>query len=90
MGIKVHINSLMAQYANNQSIAEVRGDTVGQCLADLVQQFPGLRKALFNEDNELLDYIEIYVNEERIYPAWFATPLKPGDELYLLFMFDGG
>ena len=90
MGTKVHINSLIAQYANNQSIAEVSGDTVGQCLEDLVQQLPGLKKALLNEDNELLDYIEIYVNEERIYPAWFATPIKPRDELHLLFMFDGG
>ena len=90
MGIKVHINSFLSQYANNQSMAEVNGDTVGQCLEHLVQQFPSIKKALFNEDNELLDYVEIYVNEESIYPAWLATPVKPGDELHLLFMFDGG
>ncbi len=90
MSIKVHINSLLYQYTNNQSTAEVNGDTVGQCLEHLVEQFPSLKKALFNENGELLSYIEIYINEESAYPDELAKPVKPGDELHILFMVDGG
>ena len=90
MSIKVHINSLLYQYTNNQSLAEVSGKTVGQCLEHLVKQFPNLKKALFNENGKLLGYIDVYVNEESAYPKELAKPVKPGDELHILLMIDGG
>ena len=89
MSIKMHISPLFSQYTRNQHTAEVDGDTVGQCLNHLIRQFPDMKKALFN-DNELLPYIEIYINGESAYPEELVRPVKPGDELYLLFTIDGG
>ena len=90
MSIKVHVGPLLSQYTNNQGIAEVHGDTVGQCLNHLVKQFPRIKKALFHKNGELLNYIEVYVNEESSYPEELAKPVKPGDELHILFTVDGG
>jgi adenylyltransferase/sulfurtransferase len=90
MSIKVHIGPLLSQYTDNQGIAEVNGDTVGQCLDHLVKQFPRIKKALFHDNGELLNYIEVYVNEESSYPEELTKPVKPGDELHILFMIDGG
>ena len=89
MSIKMNISPLFSQYTGNRHSAEVDGDTVGQCLDHLVRQFPDMKKALFNE-NELLPYIEVYINGESAYPEELAKPVKPGDELYLLFTIDGG
>ena len=89
MSIKMQISPLFSQYIGNQHTAEVDGDTIGQCLNHLVKQFPDMKKALFNE-NELLPYIEIYINGESAYPEELKKPVKPGDELYLLFTIDGG
>lgn len=90
MGIKVHTSPLLSQYTNNQRIVEVNGSTVGECLKNLVEQFPGLEKVLFNEHGKLLSYLGIYVNEESTYPEELIKPVKDGDELSITLMISGG
>jgi len=67
MGIKVNIHPLFYQCTNSQVIAEANGSTVGECLDDLIKQFPGLEGRLSIE-GKLLNYIDIYVNRESVYP----------------------
>jgi len=90
MGIKVNINPTLYQYTNNQGIAEVKGDTVGQCLDHLVKQFPGIEKALFDKKGKLLNYIDIYINGESSYPEELSKPVKEGDELHIVIIIAGG
>ncbi len=90
MTIKVNIYADLQHLANNQASAEVKGSTVGECLNDLVRQFPGLRKALFDEKGDLLDYIEIYVNFESAYPEELAKKVKEGDEINTTIVNVGG
>lgn len=90
MMVKVNLNTLLTQYAADQGVVEVEGSTVGQCLEQLVERFPGIKKALFNDDGSLLNIIEVFINEESTYPDELAHPVKPGDELYILFAIDGG
>ena len=78
------------QYTNQQSIAEVNGDTVGQCLDNLIKQFPDIKKALFDKNGKLLNYIDIYVNKESAYPEELAKPVKEGDELHIVITIAGG
>ena len=75
---------------NNQAIAEVSGTTVGECLADLVRQFPGIETKLFNKKGKLLNYVDIYVNLESSYPEELAKPVMDGDKLSITLMIAGG
>ena len=61
MSVKVHIRPIVSKHADNSIVAEVDGDTVGQCFNDLVKQFPGIEKDLFDGDGKLLSYINIYL-----------------------------
>jgi len=90
MGIKVNINPILYQHTNNQGIAEVKGDTVGQCLDHLVKQFPSIEKALFDKKGKLLNYIDIYINGESSYPEELSKPVKEGDELHIVIIIAGG
>jgi molybdopterin converting factor small subunit len=90
MSIKVNINPGLYQYTNNQRIAEVNGNTVGQCLNHLVKQFPGIEKGLFDKNGKLLNYVDIYVNGESAYPEELAKPVKDGDELHIVVTLAGG
>ena len=90
MSVKVNINPILYQYTNNQRVAEVNGDTVGQCLDHLVKQFPGTEKALFDKSGKLLYYLDIYVNGESAYPEELAKPVKKGDELHIVITIAGG
>lgn len=90
MTVKVNLNTLLTRQTADQGVVEVEGSTVGQCLEQMVKRFPGLKKALFNDDGSLLNIIEIFVNGESAYPEELAHPVQPGDEIYILFALDGG
>ena len=90
MGIKINIHPILHQFTNGQAVVEVNGDTVGQCLDDLVKQFPGIETGLFGKNGKLLNYVDIYVNLESSYPEELAKPVKDGDELHIILIIAGG
>ncbi|MBE9573653.1 MAG: MoaD/ThiS family protein [Proteobacteria bacterium] len=90
MSITVNIHQALRHLINNQAIAEVSGTTVGECLADLVRQFPGIETKLFNKKGKLLNYVDIYVNLESSYPEELAKPVMDGDKLSITLMIAGG
>lgn len=74
-------------------MAEVNGTTVGECIDDLVKQFPSLDTVLFYERGELNDYIGVCINRELV-TAWekpLGRRVLDGDELsIILFGIAGG
>ena len=71
-------------------VVEVSGNTVGECLNQLVTQFPGMKKQLFTKSGNLFDNIIISVNGISAYPEQLAKSVKDGDELKIVFMISGG
>jgi len=90
MSVTINIHPSLYHFTNGQAIVEVSGNTVGQCLDDLVRQFPEIKKGLFGKDGKLLNYVDIYVNLESSYPEELAKPVDDGDELYITLMMAGG
>jgi len=90
MSVKVHIHTTHRQYTNGLEVVEVKGNTVGECLNHLVQQFPGMEKALFVKKDKLHHLVEIYVNHATAYPNELVKPVKEGDEIHLVVMLAGG
>jgi len=86
--IKVHISSLLSHQTNNQRVAEVSGNTVGECLKHLVEQFPRLK--LFDKNGELQSYLLISFNKEVICQKELDKPVKDGDELFIMLVDIGG
>ena len=71
-------------------VVEVNGKTVGDCLNNLIGQFPGFQEVLFAKSGKLQNWIEIYVNMESAYPEELAKPVKDGDEIHITIMLAGG
>ena len=71
-------------------IVEVEGNTVGNCLDNLVRQFPGMGKALFDKKGKLVNVIEIYINSKSAYPDELAKQVKDGDNVHLTLLLAGG
>ena len=90
MGISVNIHPSLRHLTNEQDVAQVNGNTVGQCLEQLVAQFPDIEKGLFTKDGALLNYVTVYVNGESAYPEELAKSVRDGDELYIVMMIAGG
>lgn len=90
MSIKVNIHQNLRHLTNDLGTVEVSGTTVGECLNDLVGQFPSLRKYVFDKKNRLLNYVDVYVNLESSFPEELAKPVKDGDELDITLIIAGG
>lgn len=90
MSVKVSIHQTLRHLTGDRATVEVGGTTVGECLYDLVKQFPGIELRLFDKRGKLLNYIDIYVNTESSYPEELARPVKDGDELHITLIIAGG
>ena len=90
MPVQVHIHSTHRQFTNGLEVVAVEGKTVGECLGQLVKQFPGMEKALFAKRDKLLNIVEVYLNHASAYPNELVKPVKEGDEIHLVLMLAGG
>ena len=90
MSVIINIPSNLHHFTNDRAVAEVNGNTVGQCLNDLTKRFPGIETGLFGKNGKLLNYVDIYVNREDAYPEELAKPVEDGDELHILYIIGGG
>ncbi|HJX12708.1 MAG TPA: MoaD/ThiS family protein [Dehalococcoidales bacterium] len=91
MSIRVNIFSpRIKQQIKDPDAVEVRGGTVGECLRDLVRQFPGTEAWLFNERGQLLRQVYVYVNAESAWKSDLAAPVKDGDTIIIASLITGG
>ena len=90
MSVKININPTLYHFTNGMDVVQVKGKTVGQCLDELVAQFPGIKQGLFDKHGKLLSYVDVYVNGESAYPEELAKPVEEGDEIHIVSMPGGG
>ncbi|MBM4338123.1 MAG: MoaD/ThiS family protein [Deltaproteobacteria bacterium] len=90
MSIKIHIHATHRRFTNGQEAVAVEGNTVGECLNHLIQQYPGMEKAIFSKKDKLHNVIEVYLNHASAHPNELAKPVKDGDEIHLIVMLAGG
>jgi molybdopterin converting factor small subunit len=90
MPVKIHIHATHRQFTNGLEVVAAEGNTVGECLNQLIKQFPGMEKALFAKKDKLLNIAEVYINHVSAYPNELVKPVKDGDEIHLIIMLAGG
>jgi len=90
VGQIIRIHQALRHLTNNQSAVEVDGKTVGKCLAELVERFPGMKPKLFGTNGKLLSYVDIYVNAESSYPEELDKAVNDGDTLSVTIIIAGG
>ena len=87
MSIKVHMNTALLSLTGGQSIIEVKGESVNQCLDYLREHYPGLEEHMFDNEGKLWSNIEVYLNRNIVY---IDQPVKDGDELAFVLGVAGG
>ena len=91
MVVKVNIPTALKQYAGDQIEIELGGNTVGGLLGSLTDQFPELKKHLYNDRGELRNFVNVYLNDEDIrYLKGEETAVHEGDEVMIVPAVAGG
>jgi molybdopterin converting factor small subunit len=69
---------------------DVEGDTVGQCLDDLVKRYPDAKTLLLDVHGALLKRVYVFVNAESMHKAEFVRTVTDKDELLVAVLATGG
>jgi molybdopterin/thiamine biosynthesis adenylyltransferase/rhodanese-related sulfurtransferase/molybdopterin converting factor small subunit len=91
MPVTITIPTPLRQFAGGQSEIQVDARTAGEALDQLTTTHAQLRRHLFNDQNSLRNFVNIYVNDEDIRHANGPdTPVKEGDTILIVPSIAGG
>ena len=92
MGTVVKIAPILQERSQIPGMVEVQGNTIGECLDDLIRQYPEIRSWLFGQ-NDLLRVLISVNNEETLAlntNSNLGRTLNPADEIRILAIVSGG
>jgi adenylyltransferase/sulfurtransferase len=91
MPVTITIPTPLRQFAAGQSEIEVEATTAGEALDQLTSVHAELRRHLFNDQNTLRNFVNVYVNDEDIrHTDGPNTPVKEGDTILIVPSIAGG
>jgi len=91
MPVTIAIPTPLRQFAGGQSEIEVNASTAGEALDQLTATHVQLRRHLFNDQNALRNFVNVYVNDEDIrHINGPNTPVKEGDMILIVPSIAGG
>ena len=85
--MQVLIPSALRSYTRVSRV-EAAGTTLGEVLADLDRQFPGLRFRMVDEQDRMRPHMRVFVNGQALHDL--ALPLQPGDDVSIVQALSGG
>jgi len=91
MAVSILVPAALRAYTERQAEIEVKGSTAGEAVADLAAKYPDIRKHIYKDDENLRDFINVYLGDTNIKELnGLATPLKDSDTLMLVPAIAGG
>jgi molybdopterin/thiamine biosynthesis adenylyltransferase/rhodanese-related sulfurtransferase/molybdopterin converting factor small subunit len=91
MPVTIAIPTPLRQFAGGQSEIQVEARTAGEALDQLTSTHTELRRHLFNDQNALRNFVNVYVNDEDIrHASGPETPVKEGDTILIVPSIAGG
>src|SRR6185295_14035384 len=91
MPVTISIPAPLRQFVGGQSQVQVEAKTAGEALALLTTTHAALKRHLYNDQNTLRNFVNIYLNDEDIrHASGPDTPVKDGDTIMIVPSIAGG
>ena len=91
MSVTVRIPSPLRRVTNGQDKASVDVGTLAEIIGSLESQFPGVKARLCDDNGEIRNFVNIYVNGEDVrFLEGLNTATKSGDEISIVPAVAGG
>ena len=91
MPVDVRLPTVLRSHAGGKSTVTAEGATIGEVLADLVRQFPGIAGQVLTEDGSLHRFVNVYVQDDDVrYLDKLDTKVSDGDTVSILPAVAGG
>ena len=91
MSVTIKLPTVLRPHAGGEKQVEVAGGTVGEVIGDLVGRFPALEDQLFESEQSLRRFVNVYLNDDDIrYLGGLGAGVSDGDRLTILPAVAGG
>ena len=91
MAVEVRLPTVLRTHAGGASSVQLTGATLGDVLAKLGAEYPGLAGQVVQDDGSLHKFVNIYVNDDDVrYLQGLDTPVPDGAEISILPAVAGG
>ncbi len=91
MAVEVRLPTVLRTHAGGASVVSVDGATVGEVLAKLGAEYPGMAGQVVQPDGSLHKFVNIYLNDDDVrYLDGVDTPVPDGSEISILPAVAGG
>src|SRR4051794_10846456 len=91
MAITIAIPTPLRQFVGGKSEVDLEAATAGEALESLAAEFPELRKHLYNDQNTLRNFINVYVGDEDIrHLDGPETAVREGETIMIVPSIAGG
>ena len=91
MSITVRIPTPLRRVTDGQDKVSVEGASINEIIGSLDSQFPGIKERLCDEQGELRNFVNIYVNGEDVrFLEGIDSATKEGDEISIVPAVAGG
>ena len=88
MAVYIKVPVVYRKQAGGKSIIESKPGTIKDALRGLVEEYPDLKKKIFEKDGVLKHQVNLYINQKSIKNLDYC--LKDNDELLMLTAIAGG
>jgi len=89
--VLVNLPTVLRPHALGAKTVSADGSTVGEVLAVLVAEYPGLSGQVIDDGGALHKFINVYLNDDDVrYLSALDTPVKDSDEISILPAVAGG
>jgi len=89
--ITISIPTALRPQAGDQDSITATGSSIREALSSMTSQYPDLGKRLFNGEDQINRFINVYLNDEDIrFLENLDTAVKPGDEISIIPAIAGG
>lgn len=90
MSATIELSSIFSRYTGNNLSIPVEGKTLQECINELVEKYPDMKRLILDKEGKLMHSYDIYVNGESSYPLEMSKEVKDGDKINLVFIIHGG
>lgn len=91
MAITIEIPTAFRRFTEGAPKVDSAATTVAEALDDLTTRFPALSRHVRDDEGQIRQFLNVYLNEEDIrFLGGEAVPLKDGDRVLLVPSIAGG
>ena len=91
MTVTVRIPTPLRRLTTGQDRVDAEGENLGEVIESLEQQYPGMRDRLCDDQGELRNFVNVYVDGEDVrFLDGLTTPTEAGNEISIVPAVAGG